>query len=302
MKISVVICTKDRCDDLEVTLAGFYNQDYKNFEVIVIDNASTDRTEEMLKEKFPAVKYTYLPTNINILAQNIGVYQASGDIIWRTDSDSHPKDSNTFRRVVDIFNSQPDLDIISTTEVLVKHDFKSIDLLSLDRNNGNDVEGYPVKTFSGPGSAIRKRVFDAIGYYWEFGMEEMDLSIRALRNGFIIKAFPDICTLHYSSENNRNRSNRWVLISNQNVRIIAKYYPNSKLLNLLFCYLGQSIDGILKRVGPMVFIQNLFQMVATTISTFRNERDKLTKDEFDFIVGKHQYYRGFLDYIKHLLK
>lgn len=302
MKISVVICTKDRCNDLEVTLAGFYSQEYDNFEVIVIDNASTDGTEVMIKNKFPLVKYTYLPVNINILAQNIGIYQSSGEIIWRTDSDSHPEDKRTFQKVVDIFETQPNLDIISTTEVLVKHDYKKIDLLSLDKTKGNDEDGYPVKTFSGPGSAIRKRVFDTIGYYWEFGMEEMDLSIRALRNGFTIKTFPDICTLHYSSENDRNRSNRWVLISNQNVRIIAKYYPNSKLFNLFFCYLGQSIDGILKRVGLMVFIQNSFQMVATTISTFRNERNKLNKNEFESIIGKHQYYKGFLHYLKNLLK
>ncbi|MER3328572.1 MAG: glycosyltransferase family A protein, partial [Candidatus Kapaibacterium sp.] len=124
---------------------GFYSQDYNNFEVIVIDNASDDGTNEMIEKEFPKVKYTYLPININILAQNIGVSQATGEIIWRTDSDSHPENRDTFKRVVEIFNSQPNLDIISTTETLVKKDFSEVKLSSLDLNYGDEQNGYPVK-------------------------------------------------------------------------------------------------------------------------------------------------------------
>lgn len=302
MKISVVICTKDRRDDLEVTLAGFYNQEYDNFEVIVIDNASSDGTKEMIIENFPSVKYTFLPININILAQNIGVYQATGDIIWRTDSDSHPENKSTFKKIVSIFNAQPDLDIITTTEVLVKKDFKELELFSLDRSIGSEEDGYPVKTFSGPGTAIRKRVFDKIGYYWEFGMEETDFSIRALRSGFTIKCFPDIRTLHYSSESGRNRGERWILLSNQNVRLIAKYYPLSKLHNLFICYFAQTLDGLTKRVNLSIFLQNSLQMIVTTLNTFRNERQKLSKEEFNTIIGEYEYYKGFIDYLKNLIK
>ncbi len=302
MKISVVICTYNRKDDLKVTLSGFINQNYDNFEVIVIDNASDDGTKEMIANDFPKVKYTYLPININILAQNIGIYQSTGDIIWRTDSDSHPEDKNTFTEVVEIFNNQPELDIITTTEVLVKKEYKELELFSLDKSNGNEKEGYPVKTFSGPGSAIRKRVFDRIGYYWEFGMEETDFSIRALRNGFTIKCFPNLRTLHHSSESGRDRGERWILLSNQNVRLIAKYYPLSRLYNLLFCYFNQSLEGILRRVRISIFFQNLFQMLVTTLNTFRNERDKLSKDEFNKIIGKHEYYKGFINYLKNLIK
>lgn len=302
MKISVVICTYNRKDDLFVTLDGFYKQNYDNFEIIVIDNASDDGTTEMVSEKFPEVKYTYLPININILAQNIGVYQSEGEIIWRTDSDSHPEDVHTFEKIVDIFKAQPNLDIITTTEVLVRKDYKEIELFSLDKTNGNETEGYPVKTFSGPGSAIRKRVFDKIGYYWEFGMEETDFSIRALRNGFTIKCFPQIRTLHFSSESGRDRGERWILLSNQNVRLIAKYYPLSRLFNLPLCYFNQSLEGVLRRVKISIFFQNIFQMLVTTFNTFRNEREKLTNDEFKSIIGKHEYYRGFFNYLKNLIK
>lgn len=302
MRISVVICTKNRKNDLRVTLKGFYSQDYDNFEVIVIDNASDDGTMDMISNEYPQVIYTYLPININILAQNIGISQATGEIIWRTDSDSHPEKTDTFKKIFTIFNSQPQLDIISTTETLVKKGFAEVELSTLNRNNGNDIDGYPVKSFSGPGSAIRKSVFDKVGYYWEFGMEELDLSIRALKKNLTIKHFPNIRTLHYSSDNDRNRSERWLNISNQNLRIIIKYYPISRLYNLLICYLGQIFVGLGQRVKFTFFVEYLFLSVATVIKTWRNEREPVPSNDFERVIGKNEYYKGFFSYLKNLFK
>ncbi|MFA7325588.1 MAG: glycosyltransferase [Candidatus Kapaibacterium sp.] len=302
MRISVIICTKNRKDDLRISLNGFYSQDYDNFEVIIIDNASDDGTKEMIFNEFPQVIYTYLPININILAQNIGISQATGEIIWRTDSDSHPEKTDTFKKIISIFNSQPNLDIISTTETLVKKDYTEVELSTLDRKNGNDIDGYLVKSFSGPGSAIRKSVFNKVGYYWEFGMEELDLSIRALKNDLTIKHFPQIRTLHYSSDNDRNRNERWLNISNQNLRIIVKYYPISRLFNLVICYFGQLLVGLGQRVKFSFFVEYLFQSVVTVIKTWRDEREPVPSKDFERVIGKNEYYKGFFSYLKNLFK
>lgn len=300
MRISVVICTKNRRDDLRITLNGFFSQDYDNFEVIVVDNASNDGTKDMIMEEFPKVKYTYLPININILAQNIGIGLATGDIIWRTDSDSHPESNQTFTRIVQIFESQPNLDIISTTETLVKKDFYEVELSTLDKSKGSISEGYLVKSFSGPGSAIKKTVFNKIGYYWEFGMEELDFSIRALKNGMTIKCFPNLRTLHYSSENDRNRSERWLKISTQNLRLIVKYYPIRRLYNLIICYWGQLLVGLGQRVRISFFLEYLFQSLVTIISTWRDEREPVANKDFTRIIGNNEYYKGFFSYLKNL--
>ncbi len=302
MRISVVICVKNRKDDMRVTLDGFYSQDYDNFEVIVIDNASDDGTRDMIKNEYPEVIYTFLPINLNILAQNLGVSQATGEIIWRTDSDSHPESNDTFKRIAQIFKDQPNLDIISTTETLVKKDFAEIDLCTLNKFEGNEADGYPVKSFSGPGSAIRKSVFDKIGYYWEFGMEELDLSIRALKNNLTIKHFPNIRTLHYSSENDRNRSERWVKISTQNLRIIVKFYPFSRMFNLVICYFGQLLIGLGQRVKFSFLVEYFFQSIVTIIKTWRDEREPVSSKDFERVIGKNEYYSGFYSFIKNKFK
>ncbi|MDD3125923.1 MAG: glycosyltransferase family 2 protein, partial [Candidatus Kapabacteria bacterium] len=120
MKISVIIVTKDRKEDLRVTLAGFLAQTYKNFEIIIVDNASKDGTREMIQSEYQQVKYLWLPDNFDIRSINIGVEMSDGDIIWRTDSDSHPETEHEFQKVVDVFTAHENIDIISMEEVQVR--------------------------------------------------------------------------------------------------------------------------------------------------------------------------------------
>lgn len=119
VKISVVIITNNRRGDLEISIPAFMRQTYRNFEIIVIDNASNDGTREMMAEKYPQIRYFRLPDNFDIRSINIGIDFSDGDIIWRTDCDSCPETPDEFQKVIDIFASHPEIDIIATAEVQV---------------------------------------------------------------------------------------------------------------------------------------------------------------------------------------
>jgi len=64
--VTVNILSYNRKDELRFTLTKVYEQDYKNIEVIVVDNASSDGTLEMVEEEFPNVKLIKLDKNIGI--------------------------------------------------------------------------------------------------------------------------------------------------------------------------------------------------------------------------------------------
>ena len=120
MKISVIIITHNRAEALKKTLNAYYSQSYKNFEIVIADNASTDNTSNMVKSEFPEVNYIYLPDNLHLFGANLAVNRAKGEIIWRTDDDSNPEDSNTFQKIIDIFNKFQDIDIIATEDIEVR--------------------------------------------------------------------------------------------------------------------------------------------------------------------------------------
>ena len=80
MKISIIIRTKNEENWLKACLSQIKKQEYKNYEIIIVDNASTDRTIDVAK--FHGVKKIvdisdYLPGK----ALHLGVQSASGDIL-----------------------------------------------------------------------------------------------------------------------------------------------------------------------------------------------------------------------------
>lgn len=86
--VSVVIPTYNRRDTLQQCLASVTHQTYSNYEVIVVDDGSTDSTDEMIRWRFPDVRYIRQRTNHGpAAARNLGIEVARGEIVAFTDDD-----------------------------------------------------------------------------------------------------------------------------------------------------------------------------------------------------------------------
>ena len=66
--VSVIVSSKNQLDDLRSNLIYFLNQEYPEFEVIVINDASSDGTEDYLEEL--QKKYDYLKVVTNTIQEN----------------------------------------------------------------------------------------------------------------------------------------------------------------------------------------------------------------------------------------
>lgn len=89
MDLSIVIVNWNAKDYLVKCLESLFNQDIiGNFEIIVVDNASTDGSISAVQEKFPSVKLISNDNNLGFAkANNIGIKQSSGDYICLVNSD-----------------------------------------------------------------------------------------------------------------------------------------------------------------------------------------------------------------------
>jgi glycosyltransferase involved in cell wall biosynthesis len=89
-KVSVIIPVYNGEKTLKMCLSSVLNQTYKNYEVIVVDNNSTDRTKEIIqhfKNEDSRIRYVFEPKKGRGAARNAGVRAAIGVIISMTDSD-----------------------------------------------------------------------------------------------------------------------------------------------------------------------------------------------------------------------
>ena len=87
-KISVVTVTKNSEKYLEENIQSLSNQTYRNFEHIIIDGASTDKTIKIIKKNSNKItKWISEPDDGLYFAMNKGIKLCSGDIIGILNSD-----------------------------------------------------------------------------------------------------------------------------------------------------------------------------------------------------------------------
>jgi glucosyl-dolichyl phosphate glucuronosyltransferase len=94
MKITVILCTFNRCQNLAKTLEGIAASmlpDSVEWEVLVVDNNSTDQTREVVEDfgrRYPDLfRYVFEPLPGKSFALNTGIREAQGNVLAFTDDD-----------------------------------------------------------------------------------------------------------------------------------------------------------------------------------------------------------------------
>lgn len=109
MKVSIIISTYNRKEALARCLESVVGQTYYDLEIIVVDDASTDGTAVMMKERFgdSRVHYHVLETNSGGAAvpRSVGLELMSGDasLVWDSDDVLLP---NAIERLVAVMQEQ----------------------------------------------------------------------------------------------------------------------------------------------------------------------------------------------------
>ena len=86
-RVSVVIPTYNCEQFLDRTIDSALRQTYQDFEIIVVDDGSTDGTQSLVAGYGKAVRYVYQPNQGASAARNTALSQASGEFIAYLDAD-----------------------------------------------------------------------------------------------------------------------------------------------------------------------------------------------------------------------
>lgn len=110
LKVSVVVCTYNGVGRIRDLLDSLKKQTYRNMEVVVVDDGSTDGTPDIVKE-YP---YRLVRHKVNrglAYSRNTGIKSAKGDIIVFTDDDC-VADKNWIRNIAACYQENPEINAI----------------------------------------------------------------------------------------------------------------------------------------------------------------------------------------------
>jgi GT2 family glycosyltransferase len=215
--VSVVVCTRNRADDLQKCLQSLQGLKEAPDEIIVVDNDPSNGATRRLVEQMPGVLYVAEPRPGLSVARNAGVRHATGEIVAFTDDDVLV-DPNWIRRLARGF-SDPSVMVVTglvlpaELETFAQHHFETHTSFSqgyrtkvFDRRffDATQRVGVPVWSIgAGANMAIRRRAFELVGLFDErLGAgasgcsEDSELWYRVLAAGWTCRYEPTAVVHH----------------------------------------------------------------------------------------------------------
>lgn len=180
MKISIITVCKNTAETIEETLQSVINQTYKNFEIIVIDGKSTDKTPEIIDKYREHITYFVSEPDGGIYhAMNKGIRAATGNIFFFLNANDYLYDKYIFEEVIPYFKKNKHLDFLFGNVQFINDRRK--DIHTLIYNNFKRAHEFTHANMCHQVIFYRGRVFTKYGLYDEnysvFGDYEMNVRL-----------------------------------------------------------------------------------------------------------------------------
>lgn len=225
--VTVNILAFNRKDEVRITLSKIINDlDYPKdcLEIIVVDNASTDGTKEMVRSEFPEVKLIANDTNVGISAWNMGFKIGRGDYFLVLDDDSAPESG--LKEAIAYLEQHDEVGVLACN--IIGGAFTT------DKSNLEHKQDWI--GFIGCGAIITRRAIESVGGYadWIFVYaHEWEYGIRCLDHGHVIKYFEDCVVHHRASKANRSPKRLITYSTRNELLIVYKFFPKRRALFLM---------------------------------------------------------------------
>jgi glycosyltransferase involved in cell wall biosynthesis len=169
--VSIIIPTYNRASFLRKAIQSVLQQTYRNFEIIVVDDGSTDDTLESIGEMHNRVTYLYQAHKGRSAARNYGIQVSKGEYIAFLDSDDQYLPQKLELQIKFLENN-PSLGMVYSWSLAIDEEGKELPFLFKGNLSGWI---YPQLLFSWPITTptvvVRSDVIEQIGGF----SEELDL-------------------------------------------------------------------------------------------------------------------------------
>jgi glycosyltransferase involved in cell wall biosynthesis len=195
--ISVVISTFNRSDLLKNCINSLLEQSLKDYEIIIVNDASTDETKNYLESfNHPKIKVIQNEKNIGLSSsRNIGIGKAKYDLIAFTDDDCIA-DKNWLRVIWESFKTEA-FAFASGQTFLVSREFKGYFPERV-------VTNIDAKWPKGNNLIYRKTVFEQAGYFDPsmdyYSNDDTEMAIRAVSNNFRFQSLSKAVVYHQKTK------------------------------------------------------------------------------------------------------
>ncbi len=254
VRVSIIIPTYNDAIHIENAIKSIFNQSFKDFEVILIDDGSTDNTKDVLESyiKSNSIIYLYQNNKRQSFAKNNGISIARGEYIAFLDSDDEWIDKDKLKIQVEFLDKNPEYILVGTNGIVIDENKNKIMDYTVPETDLLIRKSILLKNpFIQSSVVIRKDILNKAGLFLvteHINAEDYNLWLRV---GLLGKLYnlKNPMTMYMVREGNHSLNNKKNILKN-NIPLIKEYknkYPNYKKA-LIITYLKYVIYSLLKLI------------------------------------------------------
>jgi len=258
--ISIIIVNYNGKKWLKQCIDSLFQQTYKPYEIIIVDNNSEDGSVEYLKKNYKKITLIENDDNYGFAkGNNIGLEKAKGDYIVLLNNDTYVE-KDFLKKMVHAFDEIPHLAIAQSQLVLMNNTNKLdtcggfwTDTAFLyhvgnhkDKSISQYTSSFPVFTVKAASVIIKKSVIDTLGLFdddfWCY-YEETDFCQRAWLAGYECWYYPKATTYHAMGGTSLTFGNEIVQFHNFKNKLLSflKNFETKNLLTIIPVYLLMNV-------------------------------------------------------------
>ena len=182
-EVSVILPTFNRSHVLIRSIRSVLNQTYQNFELIIVDDGSTDNTEKLVNSlSDDRIKYTRHNKNKGVaVARNTGIRLAGGHFIALQDDDDEWYPEKLEKQIMAYTTASPEVGVVWTNSNYMYDKYEYMPPSSSKKMEGYIFDQVLKLNFIAPQtSLIRKKCFSNVGMFDErfLRMGDVELFLR----------------------------------------------------------------------------------------------------------------------------
>lgn len=260
MKVTIVIPNYNGKHFMEPCLSSLSEQTYKDFHILVVDNASSDGSIEYMEENYPDIELIKLQKNYGFSkAVNIGIQHSRTPYVILLNNDT-TVDTRYVEEMVKAIEKSPKIFSVSSKMIQMYHpelidsagDLYTLLGWGVCRGCGRPISNYTkydeIFTACAGAAIYRRSVFDDIGYFDEnhFAyLEDIDIGYRARICGYYNMYCPTALVYHVGSGTSGSKYNSFkVKLAARNNLYLN--YKNMPALQLVLNFIPLAIGYFVK--------------------------------------------------------
>lgn len=260
--VSIVILNYNGLRDLKECFDSLYNLNYKNFELIFVDNKSQDNSVDFIRKNYPVVKIIELKKNYGFAkGNNFGAGKANGKYIILLNNDTLV-DKNWLIELVKVAEQKSNIGIVGSKNYYyddrseIFYAIGTCDRFGNTQNIGrnkrdNLLFNTQIKCFFVCGAAlmIKRELYEKINLFdptYFIYYEDVDLCWRTILSGYDVVYVPKSFIYHKVGRVIKNTDRKRFLLERNKLRTILKNYELKSLVKILPKYFMQRLLIIFK--------------------------------------------------------